>query len=469
MNIWPFKTRSFERDGAVRLRALWDAAGGGNRLANWTAPGTNFQTTIPAPLLKERARDAYRNNPWARRAVNLISTDAIGAGIKPQLRSDNADAKKAFQRAWNRWTDECDFNGRFDLYGFEKMLLQTGAVDGEALVRLIVSPGAARVPLQLQLLSSEFLDSSRVDSRTLNGIRYDDAGRRAGYWLYTKHPARAPSMVSVEIPAADIAHTFWPEQPGLERGTPWLAPVLVPLRELQEYMEAQLVRSKVAALFAGFVRTQDGSNPLNQKTDDTVPFEPGTMARLKAGEEIEFSTPPDVGICFDPFIRAQLRAIASGLNIPYEYLSGDLSGVTFASGRHALLAYKRQLQAAQDFLVVFQFLRPVLKTWVRLAIAAGELPGSPEDYEDVRWIGPELEMLDPKADVSANIQKVRAGVLPRSEWIARTGWDADQIDAEIAADNTRADRLGLVLDTDPRKTTMQGQEQQSATAQEQKQ
>jgi lambda family phage portal protein len=224
----------------------------------------------------------------------------------------------------------------------------------------------------------------------------------------------------------------------------------------------------VAALFAGFVRTQDGGNPLNQ-TADIVPLEPGSMARLKAGEEVEFSTPPDVGISFDPFIRAQLRAIASGRDIPYEYLSGDLSGVTFASGRHALLAYKRQLQAVQDFIVVFQFLRPVLKTWVRLAIAAGELPGTVDDYEDVRWIGPELEMLDPKADVSANVQKVRAGVLPRSEWIARTGWDAEQIDAEIAADNARADKLGLVLDTDPRKTTLQGIEQQSTSTQEQKQ
>lgn len=467
MNILKFFGRSKGRTDGVRLRALWDASGAGNRLANWTAPSTAFATTIPAPMLRERARDSYRNNPWARRAVNLISTDAIGAGIKPQLRSDNAGAKKAFQRAWNRWTDEADFAGRFDLYGLEKMALQTAAVDGECLVRMIVNP-ALRVPLQLQLLPCEFLDSSRVDDQTLNGIHYDAAGRRAGYWLYTKHPALSPNMVSVQVSAAEISHVFWPEQPGIERGTSWLAPVLVPLRELQEYCEAQLVRAKVGALFAGFVRTQDGSNPLNQ-TNDVVPLEPASMTRLRAGEEVEFSNPPDVGVSFDPFVRAQLRAIASGLSVPYEYLSGDLSGVTFASGRHALLAYKRQLQSLQDHVAVFAFLRPVLKMWVRLAIAAGELPGTPEDYADVRWIGPELEMLDPGADVSANVQKVRAGVLPRSEWIARTGWDAEQIDAELAADNARADSLGLVLDTDPRNTTMQGQQQQSVSAQEPKQ
>jgi lambda family phage portal protein len=468
MNILKFFNRSKERADGVRLRgALWDASGGGNRLANWSAPSTAFATTIPAPMLRERARDSYRNNCWARRAVNLISTDAIGAGIKPQLRSDNAGAKKAFQSAWNRWTDEADFSGRFDLYGLEKMLLQTAAVDGETLVRMVVNP-ALRVPLQLQLLSTEFLDSSRVDPGSLNGIHYDADGRRAGYFIYTKHPALAPNMVSVKVPAAEVSHVFWPEQAGLERGTSWLAPILVPLRELQEYSEAQLVRAKVGALFAGFVRTQDGGNPLNQ-TADIVPFEPGTMARLKNNEEIIFSDPPDTGVSFDPFVRAQLRAIASGRDIPYEYLSGDLSGVTFASGRHALLAYKRQLQAVQDFIVVFQFLRPVLKAWVRLAIAAGELPGSPDEYADVRWIGPRLEMLDSGAEVQANVQKVRAGVLPRSEWIAAEGWDAEQIDAEIAADNTRADGLGLVLDTDPRKVTLQGQQQQSASAQESKQ
>ena len=48
-------------------------------------------------------------------------------------------------------------------------------VSGEAIVRLVLAPDQ-RVPLQLQLLGREFLDNSRVDSRTLNGIRYDDAG-----------------------------------------------------------------------------------------------------------------------------------------------------------------------------------------------------------------------------------------------------------------------------------------------------
>jgi len=36
---WLFKNRSKEREGGVRS-ALWDAAGGGARLSNWTPAST---------------------------------------------------------------------------------------------------------------------------------------------------------------------------------------------------------------------------------------------------------------------------------------------------------------------------------------------------------------------------------------------------------------------------------------------
>ena len=41
--------------------------------------------------------------------------------------------------------------------------------------------------------------------------------------------------------------------------------------------------------------------------------------------------------------------------------------------------------------------------------------------------------------------------MSRSEAISAFGYDAEEIDREIAADNARADALGLVLDSDPRK------------------
>jgi capsid protein len=60
------------------------------------------------------------------------------------------------------------------------------------------------------------------------------------------------------------------------------------------------------------------------------------------------------------------------------------------------------------------------------------------------------------------VQRVRAGFVSRSEVVSRDGWDSEEIDAEIGADNARADKLGNVYDSDARKTTQQGQEQKEA-------
>jgi capsid protein len=45
---------------------------------------------------------------------------------------------------------------------------------------------------------------------------------------------------------------------------------------------------------------------------------------------------------------------------------------------------------------------------------------------------------------------IRAGLMSRSEAISGNGYDAEDVDREIAADNARADALGLVFDSDAR-------------------
>ena len=45
---------------------------------------------------------------------------------------------------------------------------------------------------------------------------------------------------------------------------------------------------------------------------------------------------------------------------------------------------------------------------------------------------------------------IRAGLTSRSEAISAYGYDAEDVDREIAADNARADALGLIFDSDPR-------------------
>ena len=319
----------------------FDAAGrGGSRTVAWNPPPASFGQLRQPPAVLWRARDAVRNNPWAKRAVEATVAGAVSSGIKPMLTSTNLPLKKRAQAAFLSWTDACDFENLRDFYGFEADVLRNVLIDGEALV--VMSPtGLGAVPLELKLLGPEYLDRSRVvvrqDSRRHQPTT--SMGRRTAYWIFPHHPAAFVNYQSVRVPAEYVLHVFRPPAPGVPRGVSWLTPALTALHELQGFMEAELVRARTASLFCGYVRTQDGSNPLADQNGQLT-LEPGSVSRLGPGEEVQFSTPPESRY-FAPYVQTQLRAISSSLNMPYEMLAADVSQVTFASGRHALLQWAR--------------------------------------------------------------------------------------------------------------------------------
>jgi lambda family phage portal protein len=433
----------------------WDASKGGSRLSKWAPPSTDFSTILSPALLKARARDADRNNCWAHRAVNLLRDYCVGVGVKPMVDLPDPALRGRVHALWTAWVESSDFTGRCDFYGQTAEAFRACLVDGEVLA--LIRPGPV---LQIQILASEFLDYSRDNATdTLGGIRYDSEGRRLGYWLFQKNPAAPLIPVSAFVSADRVIHMYAPRQPGLERGTSWLAPALVPLYELATFMETSLVRARTGSLFALFLRSADGANILTNPEGETV-FEPGSVCRLRPGDEVQTTSPPDPTQGYTPFISTQLRAIASALGVPYELLSGDLGQVSFASGREGLLAFQRTCDTIVQHVIAFQFCRPVWRWWSRIQVASGVLP---EEIltAPVRWVPPPIETLDSRMATQSMVQKIRAGLLSRSEAVAGTGIDPEALDREIAADNERADRLGLIYDSDARRVTLQGLEQPS--------
>src|SRR5215831_3574825 len=71
--------------GSSTSLMAWDAAKTGDRLKRWWPPSTDFASYLSPQLLKARARDADRNNPWAHRAVILLRDYVVGVGIKPMV------------------------------------------------------------------------------------------------------------------------------------------------------------------------------------------------------------------------------------------------------------------------------------------------------------------------------------------------------------------------------------------------
>jgi lambda family phage portal protein len=256
-----------------------------------------------------------------------------------------------------------------------------------------------------------------------------------------------------------VLHLFRPLRPGQLRGQPWLTQVLVKLHELDQYDDAELVRKKTAAMFAGFVtKNAPEDQILGEGTADSngaalAGLEPGTLQVLLPGEDVKFSSPADVGSSYETFMRVQLRSIAAGIGITYEQLTGDLTGVNYSSIRAGLLEFRRRCQQFQHHVIVFQLCLPVWRRWLQSAILNGTLPteASVTDYYDAKWIPPGFSWVDPLKDIKAQVTAVRAGFKSRAEVVSEQGYDAEAIDREISADNERADELGLQYESDPRK------------------
>ncbi len=101
----------------------------------------------------------------------------------------------------------------------------------------------------------------------VQGVEFDPLGRRRAYWMFPVHPGevamfRRASLTSQPVPASSVLHLFDRLRPGQVRGVPWLAPVILKLRDLDEYDDAELVRKKIEACFAAFVTGSDDEETL---------------------------------------------------------------------------------------------------------------------------------------------------------------------------------------------------------------
>ncbi|MEO5348009.1 MAG: phage portal protein, partial [Magnetococcus sp. YQC-9] len=103
----------------------------------------------------------------------------------------------------------------------------------------------------------------------------------------------------------------------------------------------------------------------------------------------------------------------------------------------------------------------VWERWMDRAVLSGalEAPGYARrrrEYQAVKWIPQGWAWVDPQKEFNAVVMAIRAGLLSRDEAVATYGYDAEEIDRECAAANARADKLGLALDSDPRRRTRTG-------------
>lgn len=446
----------------------YDGATKGRRGHGWRAQGLSANSEIDSDLhtLRNRSRDLRRNNAYIFRAVQAITNNVTGTGIKVQINNKVKAKQKKLRNLWSSWADttNIDYDGRMNISQMQNMIMDAVVESGEVIVRRWFT-NDSQFPVKLQLLESDFINdsfSSFVDKETGNkiiqGIEFDPDGNRVAYHLYKTHPGNtnlrivSGSFESIRVPAQDIIHIYRSDRPGQIRGVPWAAPVMLNVKDLDDYEDAQLIRQKIAACFTAFIKDMDTGDGLTEsEIDDISNLEPGVIEKLSSGKDITFANPPTVQN-YNEYITQMLHKVATGMGVSYEVLSGDLSQVNFSSARMGWLEFQRNIKNWQNNLIISQFLEETFKYFTELSVLSGmNLAGS-----TVKYIAPRREMIDPTKETAALVKGIRGGLHNLNDVLLELGKDPEEWIEQRKLDNEALDLAGIILDSDPRKVNTNG-------------
>ena len=291
---------------AMEVVRAYEGARVTRRTSGWVSAGSSANAEIGPALatLRNRARDLVRNNPYANHALATLATKSIGTGI--MARPDKGAAS-----AWKSFVKTADFEGQLDFYGLQHLIARCAYESGECIVRRIRTRGDnGEVPLKLQVLEGDYIDSTRFGPSSVGGnyiiagVEIDALGRRVAYWLYDRHPGEVLPMpknwLSQRVDASEVLHFYEKLRPGQLRGVPRLASAMIKARDLDEYEEAELVRKKIEACFVAFVTGSSAQTLVPATTDagtqqrvETI--SPGLIKYLGEESDVKFGSPSASG------------------------------------------------------------------------------------------------------------------------------------------------------------------------------
>lgn len=466
---WELK-REVSRKRLEIVRA-YQGASTGKRMENWTATGTSANTEIASALLRliYRSRALLRDEPLALKAVNSVVGHTIGTGIKP---NSNGSSKRSqlLDEIWNGdnengWCKYSDYDELTTVYGQMALAFRTVFESGSCLIKRERRNFRHAVPFSIKILEPDFLDFTKDQQRLSNGniirkgIEFDHNERRVAYWLWTSHPGEQSvfdlkSLKSIRIPASEIKHVFWRTRPGQDHGVPWLHVVTVLLRDLGDFTDAHLVRQKMAACYAAFIRDLEvgETDKLSTELDKLIP---GRVEKLPAGKTVEFSNPPILDNA-EGYERCRKMEVAAGVGITYENLTGDYQYATFSNSR---MAQQEMFQSGvdqwQDFLVIPLICETIWDWFEEACEIAGMIPSG--DPVGASWTTPKRPFIQPVEETEAIKNQVRIGAKTPSQMVRETSGDPDKHWKKYADDFKKLDKLGISLDCDPRKKIKSGQ------------
>ena len=447
-----------ERKRQEQFIRKYEGAGKSNRTKNWNTPGTSAESEVQLDMvtLRNRSRDLCRNNPHAVSIINEIVSGTVGTGVHTRFKHKKDRKKVKVQAAWKTWADskQCDFDRKLKLNGLLEQIINAWFESGEVLVRFRYSES----PFSIQVLECDHIADHYSSGELIkNGIEYDDQGRVTHYHLFKDHPGNSYSVgttyETIKVPVEELLHVFKPSRPGQKRGVPGLHSVIIKLKDIDDFEDAEIVRQKISSCFTAFVHDMEVGEDLEDEDGYEIgeKVAPGQIEILPPGKDVKFGNPSTKN-GYSEFMNKSLHSVAAGPGVTYEAMTGDYSNVNFSSAKMGQLKFQRKIRIMQKRILIDQVLEPIVEKFLESL----PLLGLNSEGVSYRFIPPRVEMIDPTKEMPALKAAVRSGFESWSGAVASLGEDPEELLEELRLDKDNISKLELTLDSDPNTTQNNG-------------
>ncbi len=428
--------------------------------------------------LRGRSRNLERNNPHARRYIQLMQDNIVGhVGFKLQVAARNGTAMNspldvpgntAITRGYMRWATKgaVTADGMMTMIEAQRLAVRTWARDGEVIIQH--RRGAKyRDGYAIRFIEADQLDENlnRVypgsGNRIRMGVEMDGDERPVAYHILTNHPGEAVWSSNgkkwVRIPADEITHVYVKNRPGQTRGEPPMSTIMADLKMLAGYREAEITNRRVASAKMGFFERDADAGPVEGVADAVgdegelmMEVEPGKMSVLPAGYRFNNFDPNSSSTDYVGFEKQIIRSVAAGLGPSYFDLGMDLEDVSYSSIRQGALSDRDFYRGMQRFFID-RFQTAIYSRWLDSYLDFGDsgipsyryakfLEGSSFNGRGWAWV-------DPEKEVNAAIKAREGRLNSLQRQVAENGLDWDEVSEEIASEEKKLDKLGIPVVT----------------------
>jgi hypothetical protein len=411
-------------------------------------------TNLGRRTLMTLGRKLYFDSHAIRAAIKEKAEYASSIYL-PQFYGDDQDWGITAE-AWLENHDKiCDVAGPpYNMRLYRRNLIIAAERDGDMLTVLV--KGKTGYPF-IQCIPGHRIGSRYEDltvqkgeydgARIIDGVIVNDTNTPIAYRVMTGEPEDWTQYI--DIPARDCFLSFVPEFQGQLRGFSQLGITALPIMDIAESDNLELITQRVASSIALIERNEEGEAPPGDSEGYPVAAPAaGAMAEEKFtadGVQLRYfrSGDPNAGLEIlennrpsanqQNFRHAKLRDAFAGIDWSIDF-SLDPSKVGGAPFRVVVDKLNRNIRAIQDLALEPALLR-IDGFRVSSAVQIGALPQN-KDWWKWTYQGPARITADAKYESEVDISEVAKGLKTRRRALANRGEYIDDVDKETERDAT---------------------------------